>query len=96
MNNEPIKVYLLYCEPCGYTKKTESLDKEGLVEVKTTKIQKRVDKLKDNKKITGTFQTMPRKFKCPKCGRLITAKLKETRYVKQNWPFGSEGGTERS
>lgn len=74
-----VKYYRLYCEICGYSLVTDG-SKVNLVEYKRSKIQKEIPSLDPatEKTVPGTWLTLPKKYKCPKCGRLISArKFKE-------------------
>lgn len=74
-----IKYYRLYCEICGYNTVTDGSN-INLVEHKRSKIQKEIPKLDPatGKTVAATWITLPKKYKCPKCGRLISArKFKE-------------------
>jgi predicted RNA-binding Zn-ribbon protein involved in translation (DUF1610 family) len=67
------KSYLLYCEICGFKRLTDGTDAKDLVEVKTSPMITNIPTLD-----TLTFKTIPAKFKkqkkrfkCPKCGRVV-------------------------
>jgi rubredoxin len=69
-----IKWYRLNCEICEYNKITDGSD-INLVEYQRSKIQGELPHLgPDNKTVTPKFKSLPKKFKCPQCGRLISAK----------------------
>jgi len=97
--------YRLVCEVCGYCSVTDGTN-PNLIEYKRAKIQKEIPKLDDKtgKTVKATWINLPKKFKCPKCGRLISPrKYKEpevndkTKNVnEQSLDSGSQGGFERS
>lgn len=99
-----VKYYRLYCEICGYSLITDGSN-VNLVEYKRSKIQKEIPKLDPttDKTVPGTWLTLPKKYKCPKCGRLISArKFKEpevedkTKIIYgENLDPRSQGGFER-
>lgn len=67
------KYYKLHCEICGHTIVTDGTNIK-LVEYKRSRIQKEIPKLDPatNKLAEGTWLILPKKYKCPKCGRLIS------------------------
>lgn len=99
-----VKYYRLYCEICGHSLVTDGLNIK-LVEYKRSKIQKEIPKLDPitEKTVEGTWLTLPKKYKCPKCGRLISPrKFKEPELedkakntYDQNFNTGSQGGFEK-
>lgn len=100
-----VKWYRLYCEICGYNKVTDGSDL-NLVEYQRSKIQGEIPKLDPatNKTINPKFKTLPKKYKCPGCGRLVGAKsIKEVEEINEkkviydeNIDKRSAGGFERS
>ena len=64
--------YLIYCEYCSYKKIIEN-DSINLVEIPQSKIQINIDKTGVNKE--SKFIEQNKKFKCPKCGRGVRAKI---------------------
>jgi hypothetical protein len=68
-------MYRLYCEICNYNKITDGSDVK-LVEYKRSSVMSEIPKLDSiTKKITQkTSIKLPKRFKCPRCGRLITPK----------------------
>ena len=66
-------MYRLYCEFCNYNRVTDGNDLNDLIPYKRSKIQTQIPKLDENKKTTipGKFASLPKQYKCPKCGRLI-------------------------
>jgi hypothetical protein len=70
------KIYRFYCEYCHYNRWTDGTDIQDLVPFKRSPIQSAVPKLdKQTKKtVSKPFINLPKQFKCPGCGRLITAK----------------------
>lgn len=72
------KQYMIFCEWCSYRKIANDTPKgiEGLVPIKTSKVPGGVPKLDATAKkvnVPSSIETMP-KYKCPKCGRGVTAK----------------------
>lgn len=86
-----IKTYRLYCEICNYSTITDGIDIK-LVEYKRSSVQKSLSE-------PGEFLTLPKKFKCPKCGRLLTSKQikveSDKKVNEQDNNKGSKGGFER-
>jgi rubredoxin len=99
-----VKYYKLYCEMCGYNLITDGSN-ITLTEYKRSKIQKELPKLdpSTNKLAPATWITLPKKYKCPKCGRLIAPRpFKEPNIenntknnYEQNFNPRSQGGFER-
>lgn len=68
---------LFFCEHCNF-KKIQS-NTEGFYEYATSSIQRAVpyyDK-EEKKTVESKFRKGTRKFRCPGCGRAITAKVME-------------------
>jgi len=67
------KYYKLHCEICGHTIVTDGTNIK-LVEYKRSRVQKEIPKLdpSTNKLVEGSWLSLPKKYKCPKCGRLIS------------------------
>lgn len=99
-----LKYYRLNCEICGYNSITDGSN-TNLVEYKRSKVQKEIPKLDPatGKTVTATWLTLPKKYKCPKCGRLISPrKLKEPELedktkitYDKDITTGGQGGFER-
>jgi hypothetical protein len=72
-----VKRWFIFCEPCSF-KKIVTGDKpgEGLVEIKTASVPGGAPVLDPTTKKTKTKPDLkrPKKFKCPQCGRGVTAK----------------------
>lgn len=74
-----VKYYRLHCEICGYNLITDGSNVQ-LVEYKRSKIQKELPKLDPTTGKTAKQEekdawiTLPKKYKCPKCGRLISSR----------------------
>jgi len=68
------KYYRLYCEICNWKKVTDGSEIDGLVEVKTSPVPGGVPKFDPikNKTITPKSIKQLKKYKCPKCGRVVT------------------------
>lgn len=68
--------YRLNCEICGFNLYSDGFNIK-LVEYKRSKIQGGIPKLDTETGRTAKpspFITLPKKYKCPKCGRLLAAK----------------------
>jgi rubredoxin len=71
------KYYRLCCEICGFNLVTDGSNVK-LTEFKRSKIQKEIPKLDPVTGKTAKQETkdswiaLPKKYKCPKCGRLIS------------------------
>lgn len=90
-----VKNYLLFCEFCSYKRLTDGTDAKDLTEVKTAPMMTSVPVLDTltNKTIPAKFKSQKKRFKCPKCGRLIfPRKLDEP---KPNNTTGYQTGDER-
>jgi len=91
--------YKLHCEICGYTIVTDGTNLK-LTEYIRSKVQKEIPKLDSNEKLVpGTWLSLPKKYKCPKCGRLISPRKHNENQAKgdndKNINPGSQGGIER-
>lgn len=102
---EPTKFYRLYCEICGYCKVTDGVDVK-LVEYQRSKIQGHIPILDQasGKTIISELKSLPKKYKCPQCGRLIGARSVKEVELKKDEPKviyekdfnkGSAGGFEK-
>lgn len=99
-----IKYYKLHCEICGDTTVTDGTNIK-LVEYKRSQIQKDIPKLDSTtgQASKSTFISLPKKYKCPKCGRLVSPRKmqepelenKTKNNYDQNFNTGSKGGFER-
>jgi len=71
-----IRYYRLYCENCSYNRITDGTDIDDLFEYKRSKIATSIPKIDPitKKVITKDPKALPKQFRCPKCGRLITPK----------------------
>ncbi len=71
-----VKQYIMYCEFCGFKRITDGTDVQDLVPYKESNIPGGVPYLDPVTKKVVTPKSFARnkKFKCPKCGRLITAR----------------------
>lgn len=74
----PAPCYALHCDACGFHKVTDGTDCK-LVEMKVSPIQRTLPSLANQ----ATSQDSPRSkmFKCPKCGRGITAKKSNVKVI---------------
>lgn len=68
------KLYRLYCDYCAYSRWTDGTDIGDLVPYKRSPIQTGIPKYDPvaKKIVTKPFQNLPKQFKCPQCGRLLT------------------------
>lgn len=66
------KRYRLYCEYCGYNRYSDGKDIGDLTPYKRSSIQTGLPKYESKKVKTKDFYNLPKMFKCPTCGRLIT------------------------
>ncbi len=82
-------MYRLYCEACSYNKYTDGTDVSDLVEYKRSPIMTSIPKF-DKKTIPAKFGKLPKQFKCPKCGRLISARKVNWKEKDENIDSGSE------
>lgn len=76
----------LNCEICGFNLYTQDSDVK-LVEYKRSKIQGELPKLNPDTGRTTTpkFVELPKKYKCPQCGRLLACKkIKEKEIETKN------------
>ena len=97
-----IKMYRLHCEICNYNKITDGSDVK-LIEYKRSPVMSEIPKLDPvtKKVIQKAPINLPKRFKCPKCGRLISARKisqdedKTQNDYEQNFDTGSEGSTKR-
>jgi len=69
-----IKLYQLYCDACHWKRITDGSNIKDLVEVKRSPILGGVPKLDPvtQKLIVPKAHKLPKRFKCPTCGRLVT------------------------
>lgn len=98
------RYYRLVCEICGFSLVTDGSN-VNLVEYKRSKVQKEIPKLDPttNKLVASTWITLPKKYKCPKCGRLISPRVhkevelenKTKDYYGENFNTGGQGSFER-
>lgn len=70
------KLYRLYCEFCGYNRWTDGTDINDLIPYKRSSVPTGIPKYDPITKKTTTKAAinLPKQFKCPTCGRLITPK----------------------
>jgi hypothetical protein len=89
--------YRLYCEVCSYCKIIDSNDIAEFIERKRLSVGGRIPKFDPftRKVEAGKPKLLPKQFKCPKCGRLITPKKIITKNDKNNDP-GCEDGSQES
>ncbi len=68
-----IKLYQLYCDGCHWKRITDGSDVDDLVEVKRSPIPGGIPKIDPvTKKLnTPKEHKLPKRFKCPGCGRLV-------------------------
>ena len=71
--------YKFYCD-CGYRRTSNGSDISDLVEVPTSPVMKNIPKPGEKGDvIPASFIKQRKRFKCPSCGRLIMAKIYETK-----------------
>ena len=90
------KVYRLYCDFCGYNRWTDGTDIQDLKPYKRAAIPTGIPKydLVAKRTNTKTPINLPKQFKCPKCGRLITPrKYSEGEVNEEDKNTGSETGS---
>lgn len=65
------KIYRLFCEICSWKRITDGKDLDDLTTIKRSKIQRGIPKIdpKTKKIMEPKWKTLPKKFKCPNCGR---------------------------
>ncbi len=71
------KTYQFYCDHCGFKKITKGgEDVKSLYEYKRSSIQKEIPHLDPTTKkaVTTDFMKRKRTFRCPDCGRMISAR----------------------
>lgn len=87
--------YLLYCDFCGYKRISDGTKEQDLFEIKTSPLfmaPPTYDSI-TKKTIEAKFKKRPKRFKCPKCGRVIfPKKIKEDE--NKNNPPGYQTGDE--
>ena len=73
------KLYRLYCEMCAFNRYTDGTDIQDLKEHKRCVVQTGIPKIDlITKKVTTKKPIiLPKQFKCPNCGRLITVRKVE-------------------
>jgi predicted RNA-binding Zn-ribbon protein involved in translation (DUF1610 family) len=69
-------MYQLYCQICHWKKITDGSDISELTEAKASQIQKEIPKIdkRTNETILSKYKKRKKRFKCPKCGRLVFPK----------------------
>jgi len=78
--------YRLNCEICGFNLYSNDSNIK-LVEYKRSAIQGTLPKIDEStgKFVPGTMINLPKKYKCPQCGRLLSAiKMKEKEIETKN------------
>ena len=68
------KAWRFYCEVCNWNKVTKTIEDNGLVEHKRTSVQKGLPRLVGGKVENPEVTNQIKKYKCPKCGRLVSAR----------------------
>jgi predicted RNA-binding Zn-ribbon protein involved in translation (DUF1610 family) len=92
------KLYLLYCEICGYKRITDGSDAKDLVEVKTSPLFTTAPKIDPITKKHLKFKPKKRRkrFKCPKCGRVVFPKrIDNLEKNNEDYPPEYQAGDER-
>lgn len=76
---KPKQSYALHCD-CGFHRVTDGTDFK-LVEIKQAPIPRGIPTLEDGKIKTPDPEERPKKFKCPKCGRGVTARKSNVKVI---------------
>jgi predicted RNA-binding Zn-ribbon protein involved in translation (DUF1610 family) len=71
-----LKLYIIYCEPCGFKKLTDGSDVSGLIPYKQSRIPggSPYRDQATGQILTPESRPPSKKFKCPKCGRVVTVR----------------------
>jgi len=71
-----VKLYRLYCEICNWKRITDGSDIQDLMELKTSPIPRGIPKvdLETKKVVQPKSKDQIKKFRCPKCGRVVIPK----------------------
>jgi DNA-directed RNA polymerase subunit RPC12/RpoP len=79
-NENKSKSFVLYCDYCNYKKIVGDLEQSGLFEIKTSNVPGGLPAFDSEKKkfVPKKSLEQPKKFRCPKCGRGIRAKIHAT------------------
>lgn len=88
-----MKKYKVYCEICGY----KSSNIEKLTPIKQTNVPSGIPKYDQERKVLVHFTPLerPKKFKCPKCGRGVIAKvIEEKKQNEQDRTIGNKTSSE--
>lgn len=98
-DNKPKQSYALHCD-CGFHKTTDGTDFK-LVEIKQSPTPSGLPVLLDGKIVTPPIHPRAKKFKCPKCGRGITARKSNVKIIphlleKENDDEGESTGCKTS
>jgi len=72
--SSPKTNYVLHCDFCDFHLLTNGKDLK-LAEIVRGRVQKQIPGMVDGKKIESKFISKPKQFKCPKCGRGVTARI---------------------
>jgi DNA-directed RNA polymerase subunit RPC12/RpoP len=91
-----VKTYLLHCQYCGYKRLTDGSDVKDLIEVKTSPIMTSIPVLDPatGKTIAAKFKDQKKRFKCPKCGRIVFPKNLKGKWNEQDNDTGHQRGDE--
>ena len=71
-----IKQYQFFCDNCNYKRLTNGSDIQDLIPVKTSPVPGSIPYIDPltKKTIYPPAKSQKKKFKCPKCGKIIIAK----------------------
>jgi len=71
-----LKLYSIYCEPCGFKRLTDGSDVAGLIPYRQSAIPggSPYRDLATGQIVTPQARPNSKKFKCPKCGRVVTVR----------------------
>lgn len=78
-NSQTKQSYNLHCD-CGFNKITDGTDFK-LTEIKQTPVPSGIPTLVNGKIVIPTTNPRAKKFKCPKCGRGITARKSHVKII---------------
>lgn len=66
--------YQFFCDACNYRRVTDGTDLGDLVAVKASPVPGGAPRLENGRTVTPEAKQLKKKFKCPQCGRAISAK----------------------
>jgi len=78
-NKQQRQAYALHCD-CGFHRVTDGTDFK-LVEIKQAPVPTGIPFMENGKIVTPKTNARPKKFKCPKCGRGVTARKSNVKAI---------------